>query len=132
MMNSERGHDHQVLIVDDDAPTREALSELVQLCTGHSAVAAVDGEEALAMLRGGLSPCVILLDLWMPRSDGYSFRTAQLFDRVLREVPVVICSADPMAPRGHDHLQAAGYLRKPVTAELIIEAVSTHCWRAAS
>ena len=122
--------DHQVLIVDDDALTREAVAELVQLCTGHTAVAASDGEEALAMLRGGLSPCVILLDLWMPRTDGYSFRTAQLLDRALREVPVVICSADPMAPRGHDHLQAAAYLQKPITAESITDAVSAHCRRA--
>lgn len=121
---------HQVLIVDDDEATREAMAELVRLCTGHAAVAAADGEQALAMLRGGLSPCLILLDLWMPGADGYSFRTAQLLDRSLRDMPVVICSADPMAPRGHDYLQAAAYLRKPITAESLIETVSTYCCRA--
>src|SRR4051794_31425849 len=57
----------RVLIVDDDADIRAALSAVLG-DEGYEVETAVDGVDALDVLRDGRStPCVILLDLMMPR-----------------------------------------------------------------
>ena len=58
-----------VLVVDDDAPSRQLLKDLLT-ANGHHVVEAADGEEALAAVR--CEPLdVILLDVVMPRMDGF-------------------------------------------------------------
>ncbi len=59
----------QVLVVDDDAPTREVLREVLEL-SGYDVVEAADGSAALDFLRAARTPVVTLLDLDMPRADG--------------------------------------------------------------
>src|SRR5689334_4100689 len=61
-------HRHRVLLVEDDLESREALKEYLRL-EGLQVAAADDGEAALATLRAGFAPCVILLDMHMPGVD---------------------------------------------------------------
>jgi len=83
-----------ILVVDDDPETRTALIEYISVQTKASAVVpAVDGVDALEQLRGGLRPCVIVLDLHMPRLDGRGFRREQVADGALRDIPVIVYSA---------------------------------------
>src|SRR5205823_13422880 len=81
-----------VLIVDDDPALRESLSEVLEDAE-YSPLVAANGQEALAFLRQGYKPCVILLDLMMPIMDGWQFRAAQLADPDLGPIPVVVLSA---------------------------------------
>src|SRR4029078_11439806 len=81
-----------VLIVEDDADTREMLAALLST-RGFHAVAAEDGLEALHLLRTVRRrapdvPCLVLLDLKMPRLGGLEFRRAQLGDPTVASVPV--------------------------------------------
>ena len=62
-----------VLIVEDNADARAAFEALLEQ-KGFGVVTAGDGEEALEVLRAGLKPRLILLDLMMPRKDGWQFR----------------------------------------------------------
>lgn len=59
----------QVLVVDDDAPTREVLREILE-GSGYAVAEAVDGGVALDVLRAAPAPVVALLDLDMPQVDG--------------------------------------------------------------
>jgi CheY-like chemotaxis protein len=91
-----------VLVVDDDAGQRSCLVELLAL-SGYRVVVASDGQEALDLLRGGLAPAVIVLDLSMPRMDGWAF-LERLRGAERSTIPVVVTSADVRArpPEGAD------------------------------
>src|SRR5438270_1231539 len=81
-----------VLVVDDHPDTGEVLSRLLQR-RGYDAVAALSGEEALARLSGAL-PSVIVLDVAMPGMNGAELLRQIRADPRLKDVPVVVFSAD--------------------------------------
>ena len=81
-----------ILIVDDDCDVRRALTELLE-DEGYAVAGAANGRAALDMIRGGVRPALILLDLMMPGMNGWDFRNAQLRDPELSAVPVVIVTA---------------------------------------
>lgn len=70
-----------VLVVDDDGPTRDALSDLLD-DEGYVVYLAPDGHAALHRLCDHLEGMIVLLDLNMPGMDG-----AQLLHRVITEPP---------------------------------------------
>ena len=116
-----------VLIVDDDPEIRRAVSELFEL-SGHTAVTAEDGVAALRRLRQGLVPCLILLDLEMPRADGISFRHEQLADPAIAPIPVILHSSHPDVARIAAQLQAVAYVPKTVDFDALLPLVAAHCY----
>src|SRR6266536_5851128 len=85
-----------ILVVEDDLATREMLANLLST-EGFHPVAAEDGLEALHLLRtvkhrAPDTPCLILLDLMMPRLSGQEFRRAQLGDPTVANVPIAVMS----------------------------------------
>jgi CheY-like chemotaxis protein len=90
----------RLLFVDDDVDVRDAFADLLEF-SGWSVAHAGDGEEALDWLRAHEVPSVILLDLKMPRCDGYSFRQRQLADARLCGIPTVIFTADAKVDAVH-------------------------------
>ena len=114
-----------VLVVEDDRDSRELLGEMLEL-SGYRPLLAADGLEALRLL-GRERPCVILLDLMMPRMDGCAFRQAQLAVEALRAIPVVVVSADPNAERKARDIQAAACLGKPVDPDDVLALVQQYC-----
>jgi signal transduction histidine kinase len=99
-----------ILIVDDDDDLAETL---VAFLSGEGFVIEVasDGEQAIARLRAGMRPDLILLDLMMPVMDGWQFRAFQLADPDLAQLPVIAMSASgtPQARAIH----ADAYIEKP-------------------
>jgi CheY-like chemotaxis protein len=81
-----------VLIVDDEPGVVSGLAELLG-SEGYMVATACDGADALHQLRRGLRPSVILLDLMMPRMDGWDFRHEQMKDDQLKEIPIIILTA---------------------------------------
>ena len=81
-----------VLVVDDDSAVRTALKELFET-EGYDVAVAANGRAALNHLRVGVRPCVVLLDLMMPVMDGWDFRSEQLKDPTLKDIPVFILTA---------------------------------------
>jgi CheY-like chemotaxis protein len=103
-----------VLVVDDDWQTRYALKMALE-AAGHAVREAVNGEEALVLLRRGPLPDVILLDMIMPVMNGWEFREQQVRDPRMAAVPVVVFSAAyESAPRAAESLGVARVLQKPV------------------
>jgi CheY-like chemotaxis protein len=81
-----------VLLVEDDEEIVSSLSEALREDELEVA-AASNGREALRMLRDGLRPSAIILDLMMPVMDGWDFRHEQLRDPTLKDIPVVVITA---------------------------------------
>lgn len=119
-------HAHTVLVVDDNLDTADAIATLLRL-NGNVVRLAHDGEEAIATLRAGLRPCLILLDVHMPRMDGIGFRRRQQADPALRDFPVAVMSALPRLHQQVDRLAVVASYQKPVDPERLVALVGEHC-----
>jgi CheY-like chemotaxis protein len=116
-----------ILVVDDDAAIREALT-LVLEDEGYTVRSAANGRDALQLLRANeVQPQVILLDLMMPVMSGWDFRAEQQRDPTLAAIPVVVLSADRSLQTKAAMVQAQGYLAKPVDISVLIDMVSRYC-----
>jgi CheY-like chemotaxis protein len=105
-----------VLVVDDESDIRQAGAEVLSY-EGYQVMGACDGADALAKARA-YRPALVLLDLMMPRMDGWAFRRAQQRDPEVSRIPVVVLSA--LWPEG---LEVEGYLPKPFSLDELINAV---------
>ncbi|HEY6214254.1 MAG TPA: response regulator [Vicinamibacterales bacterium] len=106
----------QILVVDDDAGSRNALADLLR-DEGYSVAAVAGGEEALAFLRQSPQPQLIVMDLMMPGLDGWDFRHEQKRDPKLAAIPIVAVSAAGKLP------DADAQFRKPLNVEQFLETV---------
>jgi two-component system chemotaxis response regulator CheY len=117
-----------VLVVDDDDDLRESI-EVVLASRGHSVATAADGEEALAWLQRQTpdNPCLVLLDLMMPRMNGFELRARMIADPGLAAIPVVIITgAGLLADNSSGALQTE-VLRKPIEPSTLLRAVGKFC-----
>ncbi len=111
-------HSKRILIVDDEELNRELLEDLV-VSFGHKLEMAEDGVEAIAKLN--LDIDLVLLDVMMPRMDGFEVLKHMKADSSLRHIPVIMISAlDEMKSvvrcieKGADE-----YLTKPFNSKLL-------------
>ena len=125
MSASAAGRDvKRILVVEDDFDLREALKELLE-SRGFKVESAADGLEALLLLRGGTTPCVILLDLTMPIMNGWEFRAEQTADPHLAAIPTIIVSA--AGKEAMRDLHPDGTVPKPIDLDKLTKLLKTHC-----
>jgi len=110
-----------VLVVDDDTDSRTLL-ELALKTSGYAVTTAVNGLDALRAARRQ-PPQLILLDLAMPVMDGFTFRTEQLRDEILKSIPVICVSGRHDALPASRNMRAAGCIPKPFDLEVVISSV---------
>jgi CheY-like chemotaxis protein len=120
-----------VLIVEDDLETREMLRQLLAM-EGFYTVAAEDGLEALHLLRtvrhrAPEAPCLILLDLKMPRLGGNEFRRAQLGDPTVANVPIAVMSGAYDLEQRAEAMGAVATLPKPLNVDQLMRVVRRYC-----
>ena len=110
----------RVLVVDDDAGNRGLLADVLA-DDGHEVAQAADGAAALALLPDW-QPDVILLDLLMPKIDGWDFLAAYQ-----HRAPVILLTAAQVTPdgtvAGRPLPPAAGVLVKPFTLDDLFAVV---------
>jgi twitching motility two-component system response regulator PilH len=116
----------RVLVVDDDADTREAITMLLE-SEGIDVVAA-EGAVALNALREGYVPNVVVLDLIMPQVSGRTFRARMKLDPRLRDIPVVLCTGSPQLARDEDGFAAV--IAKPFDPDAFFEALAALCMKS--
>jgi signal transduction histidine kinase/CheY-like chemotaxis protein len=104
---------HLVLIVEDDDATRNLMARMLEK-EGWTAMEAVDGIDGLAKLAQE-KPALILLDLTMPRMDGFAFVAELHKHTIWRTIPVVVVTARTLTPE--DRLQLSGYVEKILQKE---------------
>jgi CheY-like chemotaxis protein len=120
-MQSEQPRE-KILVVEDDAVTREGLGVILERA-GYEVALSANGHEALALLASGPPPDLILLDVFMPVMDGWQF-----LDRLKRQapppIPVVVATAAAILTRewALDH-GCKGFLRKPFEADELLAEV---------
>jgi CheY-like chemotaxis protein len=115
-------HRCSVLVVDDDAEIRELL-RVALTGDGYEVSGVGNGRDALHYLRSHADTCLIVLDLLLPVMDGVQFRTAQLRDRSLAWIPVVVMSAvDDDGQRARE-LGARRFIRKPLNLDEVRSAL---------
>jgi PAS domain S-box-containing protein len=111
-----------ILVVDDDASARRIVS-LVLGAKGYRVVEASDGERALALVAEERPDC-ILLDLMMPRLDGWGVLERLRDDPETADIPVICVSiideAEHVSTEGF-----VGYLVKPVEPEGLVAMLET-------
>ena len=120
-----------ILIVEDDGDTRELLAKLLAI-EGFHAVSAEDGLEALHLLRTVRRrapdvPCLVLLDLAMPRFSGHEFRRAQLGDPTVASVPIAVMSGASDIEKRAQALGAVATVAKPIDFNVLLDVVRRYC-----
>ncbi|MBN1487513.1 MAG: response regulator [Anaerolineae bacterium] len=117
-----------ILLIEDDRvdamTVRRALRDIH--VTNHLVVTS-DGVAALEYLRdpNNQQPCIILLDLNMPRMNGIEFLRAIRNDVHLCHLPVIVLttSGDEQDRMNSFNLGVAGYMLKPVSYNQFVEVV---------
>jgi len=113
----------KILIADDKATSRELLRTVLER-QGYAITEAADGEEALKKALAEL-PDLILLNLQMPRRNGYEVLVELRKDPRHAEVPIIAITASAMQGDREKALAAGftGYLAKPVALVHLREEV---------
>jgi len=106
-----------VLLVEDDLVDTMAVKRVLkEMNTANDLVCALNGEDALSYLRseGNRMPCLILLDLNMPKMNGMEFLRVVKADDILKSIPVVVLttSNDEQDMRRSFEFGAAAYIVK--------------------
>ena len=119
-----------ILLVEDDrvdAMTIKRSLEEIKVTNRLDTVS--NGEEALEFLRDSQNemPCLILLDLNMPKMNGIEFLKIAKTDDELKRIPVVVLttSSDEEDKVDSFNLGVAGYMIKPVDYKQFVEVVKT-------
>jgi two-component system chemotaxis response regulator CheY len=116
-----------VLVVDDSAAIRKILQRVLRqtgmaIGTIHEAG---DGQQALDILKSH-KPALVLTDINMPKMDGLQFLAAVKASDQWRDIPVVMITTEGGETKVGEavRLGAAGYVRKPFTADQIKEKLA--------
>jgi CheY-like chemotaxis protein len=117
---------HIVLVVDDEPAVRQMFEDILS-GEGSEVVSAVDGRAALDLLNDGTQPCVILLDLMMPRMNGWQFAEELHADPALRELPLAVVAANPRFKPDAERLGARRWLGKPIDIDELLATVDDLC-----
>jgi len=110
-----------VLTVDDDPDLLEVTSFVIEQ-EGMAVETARNGEEALALLRTGRLPSLVLLDLMMPVMNGWEFLNEVAKEPPFRQIPIVVVTAA-------DHVQVTGaveVLSKPMDLTALLRVVERY------
>lgn len=119
-----------ILIVEDNYATRTALSTLLR-DEGYPVECAANGQEALLRMNGGLSPCLILLDLVMPCMDGWQFCEELARDPKRAAIPFVLLSGVHEVGESKLGRAAVAVFPKPVDFDALLATVARYCESAA-
>jgi CheY-like chemotaxis protein len=122
-VSATRTHKGVVFVAEDEAEARAATQELLEH-EGYLVLTARDGHEALARMRGIAMPAVAVIDLCMPRMDGWRLIEVMHADEGLRRIPVVVLSAKEPGPIA-DRVQRV--LRKPCRPAELLSHVQELC-----
>ncbi len=119
-----------ILLVEDDQIDIMTVSRaLKEINVTNQLEVTHNGEEALAYLneQGNVKPCIILLDLNMPKMNGIEFLKQIKADNLLMKIPVVVLTTSQDEQDRIDTFNSgiAGYMIKPVDYVQFVETMKT-------
>ncbi len=117
----------QKILVVDDVPLNIKILHAV-LKDDYDIFVATSGEKALTMVESALQPDLILLDIMMPRMDGYEVCRRLKENKKTKNIPVIFVSGKGGTEdetKGRE-LGAVDYITKPLNISIIKATVKTH------
>ncbi len=113
----------KILVVDDESDITETMSFMLK-AEGYDVITAQDGEEGLRLAKEEM-PDLIILDVMMPKINGYKIARLLKYDNKYKNIPIVMVTA-----RGQDADKLIGeetgadeYITKPFEFEEVLDAV---------
>jgi len=118
-----------LLVEDDQVDVMTVKRSFKEINITNRLEIVSNGVEALSFLRNSENekPCIILLDLNMPKMNGIEFLSIAKQDEKLRRIPVVVLTTSEEEQNRMDSfdLGVAGYMIKPVDYQKFVEVVKT-------
>lgn len=109
-----------ILVADDCQSVRLTVKRILE-AAGYTVIVANDGEEALEKLSE--NPSLIILDVNIPRLDGFGFCQRLAESEANRDTPVVFCTTENSMALEMLGSEMGDYLRKPVDREALLSVV---------
>jgi CheY-like chemotaxis protein len=114
----------RVLIVEDEKPIRELLDDFLSY-EGYNTLLAENGERGVELARAE-QPDLVLMDLMLPRIDGFEAIRTLKADPETRDIPVVVMSANSvLLLHLSDQFLADDTLRKPFDLDRVLDIVQS-------
>jgi len=128
--NEDASKAFKVMVIDDSKTIRRTAETLLKK-EGFEVITATDGFEALSLIADH-QPDLILLDIMMPRLDGYQTCALIKHHRVFRHTPVVMLSSkDGLFDRARGRVVGSdNYITKPFTREELLSVIGQHTAKA--
>lgn len=119
-----------VLMIEDNEQNRYLLTFLLER-NGYHVVSAEDGVRGIELAQTFV-PALVLLDIQLPRMDGYAVARALRMNETLRAIPIVAVTSYAM-PGDREKALAAGctgYIEKPINPETFVAEMELALTRA--
>jgi DNA-binding response OmpR family regulator len=113
----------KILLVDDDERISRVMGDMLTP-NGFEVLLARDGEEAIKMAREE-QPGLILMDILMPNTDGYTACSILKSDENTKRIPLVMLTGvdHELNKKLSERLNADGYLVKPISLDILLNTV---------
>lgn len=114
------------ILLVEDAPDNRNIAELILLDAGHTVVSVGDGASALSA-AASLQPDIILMDLSLPRLDGWEATRRLKQDPATRDIPVIAFTAHAL-PNDLDRARAVGcssVIAKPFEIDTFLNQINS-------
>ena len=117
-----RGVAGLILLVEDDFVLRTSLSEYL-FSEGFRVECCADGREAFRRLHVPPKPDLILLDIMLPRLDGYELRALQRKTPLIADIPAIAISAHELDAQSLNELELWPPFRKPLDIDRLVSRI---------
>lgn len=113
------------ILITEDSPTVLEILKSVLEEEGYEVIAATDGQQALNLAKTD-KPDLIVLDLMLPKIDGYKVCRMLKFDEKYKNIPIIMLTARTKESDENlgKEVGADAYIRKPFQPEVIIDQIT--------
>lgn len=116
----------KILIVDDEQDIVESLKFVLEV-SEYTCYCAYNGEDGLRMAKE-LSPDLIILDVMMPKINGYKISRLLKYDKKYKDIPIIMVTARSQEEDKliGEETGADEYITKPFDLDYVVQRVQTH------
>jgi len=112
------------ILITEDSPTILEILKSVLVEEGYEVIAASDGQQALNLAKTE-KPDLMVLDLMLPKIDGYKVCRMLKFDEKYKDIPIIMLTArtNETDERLGKEVGADAYIKKPFQPEVVIDEI---------
>jgi twitching motility two-component system response regulator PilH len=114
-----------ILIVEDDPKSLKLAKDLLNM-SGYSTIQASDGAQGVELAKAQ-KPDLVLMDIMMPKMDGYTACHAIKSDAATKNIPVIMVTAlgFELNKQLAERMGASGYITKPIDRQELVKTIGT-------